>query len=145
MIRLFVAGFREATNADLVALFAQFGVTEADINAEREMCQWYNAQYETLMAQIDRFDNNLIRSNGDYSVANNQQLADAVTANIDQSVAFQMLQAIRQRGVGNIGRFAQILVSAQAKGEIAEDQHGPAVAERVQDACYRAYHPLETL
>lgn len=63
-------------------------VTEADIDAEREMCQWYNAQYETLMAQIDRFNNNLIRSNGDYNVANNQQLADAVTANIDQSVAF---------------------------------------------------------
>jgi RNA recognition motif-containing protein len=36
MIRLFVAGFREATNADLVALFAQFGVTEADITFPRD-------------------------------------------------------------------------------------------------------------
>jgi hypothetical protein len=63
-------------------------VTEADVNAEREMCQWYNAQYEALLAQIDRFNNNLIRSNGDYNVAGNQQLADAVTANIDQVVAF---------------------------------------------------------
>ena len=33
-------------------------VTDADITAEREMCQWYNAQYEDLVAQIDRFDNN---------------------------------------------------------------------------------------
>jgi hypothetical protein len=63
-------------------------VTDADINALREMCQWYTAQYETLMTQIDNFNNNLIRSNGDYGVAGNQQLAEAVTANIDQSVAF---------------------------------------------------------
>ncbi|EHB58512.1 hypothetical protein MycrhDRAFT_0948 [Mycolicibacterium rhodesiae JS60] len=63
-------------------------VTEADVNAEREMCQWYNAQYDTLMDQVHRFNDNLIRSNGDYNVANNQQIADALTANIDQSTAF---------------------------------------------------------
>jgi hypothetical protein len=63
-------------------------VTDAEINAEREMCQWYNAQYETLMTQIDNFNINLVRSNGDYGVAGNEQLADAVTSNIDQSVAF---------------------------------------------------------
>ena len=63
-------------------------VTGADINAEREMCQWFNAQYETLMTQIDGFNNNLIRDNGDYNAGANQQLADAVTANIDQSEDF---------------------------------------------------------
>jgi hypothetical protein len=63
-------------------------VTDAEVNALREMCQWYTAQYETLMTQIDNFNNNLIRSNGDYGVAGNAQLADAVAANIDQSVAF---------------------------------------------------------
>ena len=63
-------------------------VTEAEINAEREMCQWYNAQYDTLMTQIDDFGANLAKNNGDYNVANNQQLADAVTANVDQSVNF---------------------------------------------------------
>ena len=63
-------------------------VTDADINAEREMCQWYNAQYDTLMNQIDEFDLNLSRNNGDYNVGGNQQLADAVAANIDQSVGF---------------------------------------------------------
>src|SRR6516164_6297335 len=41
-------------------------VTDADINAEREMCQWYNAQYDTLMGQVDNFDVNIVRSNGDY-------------------------------------------------------------------------------
>jgi hypothetical protein len=63
-------------------------VTEADINAEREMCQWYTAQYDTLVTQIERFDDNLAKNNGDYGVANNQALADAVTANIDQSMNF---------------------------------------------------------
>ncbi|MDA4109120.1 hypothetical protein [Mycolicibacterium holsaticum] len=63
-------------------------VTDADINAMREMCQWYEAQYEPLITQIDRFNINLITSNGDYNVANNQQIADAVVANIDRSVAF---------------------------------------------------------
>jgi hypothetical protein len=63
-------------------------VTEADITAEREMCQWYNAQYDVLITQIERFNDNLIRSNGDYSVAGNQQIADAVTANLDQSLSY---------------------------------------------------------
>lgn len=74
-------------------------VTGADINAEREMCQWYNAQYETLMTQIDRFNANLIRDNGDYNAGANQQLADAVTANIDQSEDFlaPRAQALTQR------------------------------------------------
>lgn len=63
-------------------------ITDADVAAEREMCQWYDAQYQTLLAQIDRFDNQLIRSNGDYGVAGNDQLANAVAANIDQTVDF---------------------------------------------------------
>lgn len=63
-------------------------VTPADIDAEREMCLWYTAQYDTLMTQIDNFNAVIIRNNGDYGVGNNQQLADAITANIDQSLAF---------------------------------------------------------
>lgn len=63
-------------------------VTGADIDAQREMCQWFSAQYDTLITQIDRFNTNLTRSNGDYNVANNQAIADAVTANIDQSEGF---------------------------------------------------------
>jgi hypothetical protein len=63
-------------------------VTDADIDAEREMCQWYNAQYTALVAQIDRFNAKLIRDNGDYAVGDNQQAADAVVANIDQTEVF---------------------------------------------------------
>ena len=74
-------------------------VTEADITAEREMCQWYNAQYETLKKQIDRVQFNRITPNGpgvisgagsdwDYSIGDIQRQVDIVTANIDQSVAF---------------------------------------------------------
>lgn len=63
-------------------------VTDADITAEREMCQWYTAQYDTLIHQIDRFNTVLTSSNGDYSVGNNEAIADAVTANIDQSEEF---------------------------------------------------------
>jgi hypothetical protein len=63
-------------------------VTDAEINAERDMCQWFTAQYQTLVTQIDRFNTNLTRSNGDYNVANNQAIADAVAQNIDQSTSF---------------------------------------------------------
>lgn len=74
-------------------------VTDADITAEREMCQWYTAQYETLRRQIDRVQFNRITPNGpgvisgagsdwDYSIGNIQQQVDIVTANIDQSVQF---------------------------------------------------------
>jgi len=63
-------------------------VTDADVNAEREMCQWYEAQYDTLTDQIDNFNAVIVRNNGDYNVADNQRIADAVTANIDQSVNF---------------------------------------------------------
>ena len=74
-------------------------VTDADINAEREMCQWYNAQYEILSDQIDRLQFNRQQQNGpgvrigeatdwDYSFGPIQQQVDIVTANIDQSEAF---------------------------------------------------------
>lgn len=74
-------------------------VTDADINAEREMCQWFNAQYDELMRQIDRLQFNRITPDGpgvisgagsdwDYSKGDVQQQADIVTANIDQSEDF---------------------------------------------------------
>jgi hypothetical protein len=66
-------------------------VTDADINAMREMCQWYYAQYPTLSAQIDRVQFNRIAPNGtdfDYSVDSIQQQVDIVTGNIDQALAF---------------------------------------------------------
>jgi hypothetical protein len=73
-------------------------VTAADINAQRELCQWYNAQYETLIAQIDRFNANLISDNGDYGAGDNQRTANAVVANIDQTEVFlaPRVQALTQ-------------------------------------------------
>lgn len=63
-------------------------ITDSEVNAEREMCQWYVVQYDALTTQIDNFNAVIVRNNGDYNVAGNQQLADAVTTNIDQSVSF---------------------------------------------------------
>ncbi|MUL49452.1 hypothetical protein FZI85_16380 [Mycobacterium sp. CBMA293] len=74
-------------------------VTDADLTAEREMCQWYNAQYQVLIDQIDRLQFNRIQQNGpgvrvgagtdwDYSVDGLQHQVDIVTANIDQAVGF---------------------------------------------------------
>lgn len=65
-------------------------VTDADITAMREMCQWYNAQYATLSAQIDRVQFNRIGVWGDYdySQGNVQQQVDIVTGNIGQAVDF---------------------------------------------------------
>lgn len=74
-------------------------VTDAEINAESEMCQWYNAQYEILEDQIDRLQFNRLQQNGpgvrigsatdwDTSFGPIQQQADIVTANIDQSEDF---------------------------------------------------------
>lgn len=74
-------------------------VTDADITAEREMCQWFKAQYYELRRQIDKLQFDRITPNGpgvingsgsdwDYSRDDLQQEADIVTANIDQSVDF---------------------------------------------------------
>lgn len=74
-------------------------VTAADITAEREMCQWFNAQYDTLRRQIDRLQFDRITPNGpgvisgagsdwDYSFGPIQREVDIVTANIDQAEDF---------------------------------------------------------
>lgn len=63
-------------------------VTEADITAEREMCQWFKPQYRELVRQIDRFGFNLLEANNDWTVGQIQAQADAVAANIDQSEAY---------------------------------------------------------
>ncbi len=63
-------------------------VTEADINAEREMCQWFNADYYELKHQIERLNNSLVRNNGRYDADGVQEEADNVTASIDRSVEY---------------------------------------------------------
>ncbi|WP_241666332.1 hypothetical protein [Mycobacterium marseillense] len=63
-------------------------MTEADINAEREMCQWFNAQYRELRRQMDEFGFDLLQANNDWTVPGIQTHADAVASNIEQSVAY---------------------------------------------------------
>lgn len=75
-------------------------VTDADITAMREMCQWFNAQYPTLREQIDRLQFNRIDKtpasdpfgpNGkdyDYGRDNIQEQVDIVTGNIAQALDF---------------------------------------------------------
>lgn len=63
-------------------------VTPADIDAEREMCQWFNAQYGDLRLQIEKVNNSVVRSNGNFNAEGIPQQVDAVIANIDQSVEF---------------------------------------------------------
>ena len=73
------------------------------------MCQWFNAQYETLRRQIDRLQFDRITPNGpgvisgaasdwDYSFGQIQQQVDIVTANIDQAEDFlaPRVQALTQ-------------------------------------------------
>ena len=63
-------------------------VTDGDITAEREMCQWFNAQYDVLRHQIEGLNDNLIRNNGHYDADGVQQQADIVTGNIDRSEGY---------------------------------------------------------
>lgn len=68
-------------------------VTVADINAEREMCQWFNAQYADLKLQIERFNNSIVRRNGQWDAEGVEERANAIIANIDQSVEFLGIRA----------------------------------------------------
>lgn len=66
-------------------------VTDADIRAMGEMCQWFNAQYATLRDQIDRLQYNRIGPDGkdfDYSRDGIQEQVDIVTGNIDRALEF---------------------------------------------------------
>lgn len=74
-------------------------VTDVDITTERELCQWFNAQYDVLYQQIDILQYKRVIPNGpgvingsgsdwDYSIGDLQQQADILATNIDQSVNF---------------------------------------------------------
>jgi hypothetical protein len=63
-------------------------VTDADVNAMREMCQWFEAQYVDLRRQMDAFGFDLLAANNDWTVPGIQSHADALASNIEQTVAF---------------------------------------------------------
>ena len=58
------------------------------ISGMSDSCQWFNAQFDPLMGQINNFNNNLADQHDDYSAGGVQRQANGVVANIDQSTAF---------------------------------------------------------
>lgn len=63
-------------------------VTPEQIVAERDSCQWFNAQYDTLRTQVFGFQNYLADRTDDWSAGGVPGLAGVVKANLDQSAAF---------------------------------------------------------
>ena len=63
-------------------------VTDTDVTAEREMCQWFNAQYYQLKGQIERLNNTVVRNNGNFGAEGVGEQVDIVTANIDRALDF---------------------------------------------------------
>ena len=63
-------------------------VTEVEINAEREMCQWYNAQYNIIRRQIAGLNNAIVRNNGNFDGPGVPERTAIVVGNLDQSLQF---------------------------------------------------------
>lgn len=66
----------------------QIRVTAEQIIAERESCQWFNAQYGLLMSQVVGFQHYLGNQHDNWAAPGVQPAADIVAANLDQSAAF---------------------------------------------------------
>lgn len=66
----------------------QVRVTPQQIDAQRESCQWFNAQYGTLMTQIVGFQHYLGEHDDYWTAPGVQAAGNAVKANVDQSAAF---------------------------------------------------------
>lgn len=66
----------------------QVRVTGAQLDAQRESCQWFNAQYGTLMTQIVGFQKFLGDQHDYWTAPGVQAAGDTVRANVDQSAAF---------------------------------------------------------
>jgi len=63
-------------------------VTPAQIAAERDACQWFNAQYDTLSSQTFGFQSYLGEQGDVWAAPGVQSAADLVRANLDQSAEF---------------------------------------------------------
>ena len=66
----------------------QSRVTPEQITAQRESCQWFNAQYDTVRSQVFGFQNYLADRGDDWSAGAVAGLAGVVKANVDQAAAF---------------------------------------------------------
>ncbi|MET4426873.1 hypothetical protein ABIA65_000155 [Mycolicibacterium sp. 624] len=69
-------------------------VTDADINAQREMCQWFTSTYDELMGQVEGFGFNLLAANNDWTIGQIQAQADAVVVNVKDTVAWLAPRAL---------------------------------------------------
>lgn len=65
-----------------------YRVTPEMVSGMSDSCQWFNAQFDSLMGQINDFNRDLGDHRDDYSLGGLQRHANAVVANIDQSTAF---------------------------------------------------------
>ena len=63
-------------------------VTPEMVNAERDACQWFNAQYDTLRAQVTGFQHYLGDRHDNWADPGAAGLAGVVKGNVDQSAAF---------------------------------------------------------
>lgn len=63
-------------------------VTPEQLTAQRDACQWFNAQYGELASQVHGFKDFLGDHDDDWSAAGVQAAADVVQANLAQSAAF---------------------------------------------------------
>jgi hypothetical protein len=66
----------------------QSRVTPEQVTAEREACQWFNAQYGALIGQVFGFQHYLAGHGDDWSAPGVQGAGNTVKANLDQSAAF---------------------------------------------------------
>lgn len=66
----------------------QLRVTPEQVVAQRDSCQWFNAQYDLLREQVFRFQNTLADHHDEWSAPGLAGAADAVRANIERSAAF---------------------------------------------------------
>lgn len=63
-------------------------VTAAEINAEREMCQWFNAQYDIIKRQVAGLNNAVVRNNGNFDGPGIPEQTAIVVGNLDRSLEF---------------------------------------------------------
>ncbi|MCV7177399.1 hypothetical protein H7H98_16860 [Mycolicibacterium sphagni] len=63
-------------------------VTPEQVTAMRDSCQWFNAQYDPLMAQVFGFQRLLDGTHDNWQAPGIQSAANTIEANLDQSAAF---------------------------------------------------------
>lgn len=94
-----------------------YQVTPEMIGGMSDSCQWFNAQFDPLMGQIDAFNRNLADHRDVYAGVQSQ--ADAVVANIDRSTGFlgPRLQPLTIRNTpDNFGPYSPIYGGEQLTG-----------------------------